>query len=526
MSSDDGTTRAASEVLSWRGSIADLFSPPQQLDGWNFQTRHLIAKARGYLYQRNGRLRRPVRSSLATRLSASYFGMSFLLIALTSSILYWCTVSALRWADDQVLEKRMLTLRAILQEPEPNEGYLGHEVSEDLEGPRRIYMRVVSDAEILRVETPDPPAELEAKNFPDVSTAPLDELHRATIVGENGRSFRVITARVPLAPRWHSPPPILQVAADISLDEEVLSWFRRVLAALLCAALIACWTAARYIVNRELGPLRQIAVAASKIDTETLSYRLAPTEFPLELHNLATQFNEMLARLEAAYGGLRHYADNIAHELRSPVNKMLLSCEVALLRARSTDEYRESLESNIEECNRLSRIMQSLLFLARADNAQATITRERIVVGRELKLIQTYFDAIAETGGVKLEVVCSKEIVTDVDRLHFQRAVGNLVSNSLAHTPAGGTVIMRADSQGGMVAIAVEDTGIGIGPEHLPRVFDRFYRADRARSSGNDHLGLGLSIVKSIVELHGGTILIKSEIGLGTRVTMTFPDRN
>ena len=161
---------------------------------------------------------------------------------------------------------------------------------------------------------------------------------------------------------------------------------------------------------------------------------------PAELHELGDQFNKMLSRLEFASTGLKQYADNVAHELRTPLHKMLVGTEVALSKDRPTEDYREALVSNIEECNRLTRIVQGLLFLARADNGQATIERQHLDVGNELGIIQTYFDSSAVEAGVSLKVECDGNLQAHADRILFQRAVSNLVSNSIAHTPSGGEV--------------------------------------------------------------------------------------
>jgi two-component system heavy metal sensor histidine kinase CusS len=304
----------------------------------------------------------------------------------------------------------------------------------------------------------------------------------------------------------------------------VLGRLRRVLIAFFSVAALVCWGAARLVVDRELKPLRQIAAAAAKTSTETLSYRIPLARLPVELYELARQFNDMLARLESAYQGLRQYADNIAHELRSPLNRMLLACEVTLLRARSIDEYRDSLESNLEECNRLARIVESVLFLARAEHAQASIARERFAVARKLETIKSMFGARLKEAGLTLSIDCPRDLELYADRTLVQRGISNLVANSIAHTPPGGTVTIRAAARGNCIEIEVADTGEGIAPEHLPRVFDRFYRADRIRSGDGASLGLGLPITKSIVELHGGTVALRSAVGKGTTIALTFPN--
>jgi two-component system, OmpR family, heavy metal sensor histidine kinase CusS len=461
-------------------------------------------------------------ATLATRLSVAYFATSFLMIVTTCAILYWADVSALNWADDQVLEKRLLTLREHLQQSELSAGFLAHEVTEDLEGPRRLYMRIVSHSEPLRIETPGFPTDV---SLPSVSAKPLDTGVRGTVETAD-QSFRFLTVRVPIAAHSGSSSAVLQGVLETSLDEEVLAWFRYTLIGIFLAALVVCWVTARLLVSRELRPLNKITAAARQITGETLTYRLPLEKLPAELDELARQFNSMLSRLESTYMRLRQYADNIAHELRSPLNKMLLGCEVALLGSRSNQEYRESLLSSLEECKRLSRITQNLLFLARAENGRAKILREEVQLARELEVMREFFSQAAADARVTLSVFCASKITLNVDRALFQRAITNLVMNAIAHTPEGGCVTIKVQRHAEQVTIDIIDTGAGIAPEHVPYVFDRFYRVDQVRSSEDDHLGLGLPITKSIVELHGGSITLESEVGRGTIVTLAFSCRS
>jgi two-component system, OmpR family, heavy metal sensor histidine kinase CusS len=180
-------------------------------------------------------------ATLATRLSVAYFATSFLMIVTTCAILYWADVSALNWADDQVLEKRLLTLREHLQQSELSAGFLAHEVTEDLEGPRRLYMRVVSHSEPLRIETPGFPTDV---SLPSVSAEPLDTGVRGTVETAD-QSFRFLTVRVPIAAHSGSSSAVLQGVLETSLDEEVLAWFRYTLIGIFLAALVVCWVTAR-----------------------------------------------------------------------------------------------------------------------------------------------------------------------------------------------------------------------------------------------------------------------------------------
>lgn len=460
-------------------------------------------------------------SSLAGRLTLGFFGASFLLVFISSVILYWATIHALQWADDQVLEKRMVAMRTLLQTKPLSDPAIEEEVSVDSQGPRQIFMRVVS-SRAQPVETAGMSRLLSPSLFPDVATRPFSELTRTTLVQQDDLTFRALTVRVPMGPDGtHSA--VIQVATDTTLDAEGLAWFRRLLAAVLAGALLLCSIVGWHIVRWEFAPLRRIAEATSRTSFMTLGRRLSLEGLPTELHHLAVEFNEMLARLESAYSRLRHYADNVAHELRGPVSKMLLATEVTLSRARSSNDYRAELESNLEECQRLANIVDSLLFLARAENTEVELKTQAVDVAKELELICDFFDATAEEAGVKLSMTCQPGLTVEVERVLFQRAITNLVSNALAHTPRGGSVTLEAKrTSDAMVAIDVADTGEGIPKDAQVHIFDRFYRADQVRSPTSGRVGLGLPITRSIVMLHGGTIEVESEPGHGTRMQLKF----
>jgi two-component system heavy metal sensor histidine kinase CusS len=213
----------------------------------------------------------------------------------------------------------------------------------------------------------------------------------------------------------------------------------------------------------------------------------------------------------------------VAHELRTPINNLHGEIEVALSKARSGEEYREILGSCLEECTRISRLIQTLLFLARSDTTADALQRERIDVGLELMKVEEFYGAAAADAGVVLRVYSDVGESTEVNRTLFQQAVGNLVSNAIAHTPPGGTITVNAHADQRQLTVSVSDTGCGIHREHLPRVFERFYRVDQARASSGQNVGLGLAVVKSIAIRHGGHVDIDSEVGRGTEVRVVLP---
>jgi two-component system heavy metal sensor histidine kinase CusS len=232
----------------------------------------------------------------------------------------------------------------------------------------------------------------------------------------------------------------------------------------------------------------------------------------------------MLDRLEESFERISRFSADIAHDLRTPVNNIRGEAEVALARARSAEEYRNVIESFLEEAVRLSALIGDLLFLARTESPLTHLRREPVDVGELLGGVREYYEASAADGGVSLTTtVADKPVIAEADRTLLQRAVGNLVSNALANTLPGGEVQLGTSADSSTIRIEVSDTGVGIPAEALPRVFDRFFRVDSSRSQGSGGTGLGLSIVQSILLLHGGNVQIWSQPGQGTRVTLHMP---
>jgi two-component system heavy metal sensor histidine kinase CusS len=230
----------------------------------------------------------------------------------------------------------------------------------------------------------------------------------------------------------------------------------------------------------------------------------------------------MLSRLEDAFRRLERCTADLAHELRTPIQNLMGEAGVALATERRPDEYRRVLESSLEEYTRLSRMINEMLFLARAENPQQQLGRERFDARRELEAVKDFFEALSEARGVT--VTCEGEAEAIADPLLFRRAVSNLLSNALRHTPNGGRIVLSlARDRDGALLVEVEDSGCGIHPEHLPRVCERPYSVASRAGHGREQSGLGLSIVKSIVELHGGSIAIESGLDRGTSVLLRFP---
>ena len=312
-------------------------------------------------------------------------------------------------------------------------------------------------------------------------------------------------------------------------------WFWAILLATFAIFPLVGYQIARHGIR----PVEEMATTARHISSTNLRERILPEGYPFELASLAGTFNQMLDRLEESFERISRFSADIAHDLRTPVNNIRGEAEVALARARSADEYRDVIESCLEEAVRLSDLIGDLLFLARAESPLTHLRRERVDIGELLGGVREYYEASAADGGVSLTTtVAGEPLIAELDRTLLQRAVGNLVSNALAHTPPGGTVVLGAgvdslkkdssstdvsDTDSSTIRIEVSDTGVGIPAEALPRVFDRFFRVDSSRSQGSGGTGLGLAIVQSIALLHGGKVEVASQPGQGTRVTLRMP---
>ena len=310
-------------------------------------------------------------------------------------------------------------------------------------------------------------------------------------------------------------PLVVAVSTDLLHHEHFMRSFRSALwTAMGLAALLTGflgWVAAR----RGLAPLREIRRSAAGITADRLDQRLSAAAIPIELAEVAETLNEMLARLEQSFQRLSDFSSDLAHELRTPVSNLLTQTQVTLSRTRTIEEYQDVLASNAEEFERLSRMIADMLFLAKSDNSLIVPHRERVDLAAEACSLLEFYEAWAEEKGVRLE--CSGTGSVPGDRLMLRRSVNNLLSNAVHHTPEGGRIAVQVNDSGSSgIVLSVSNTGETIAPEQLPRLFDRFYRADPSRQRFGDGAGLGLAITRSIALAHGGDVSVRSEAGVTT----------
>lgn len=315
-------------------------------------------------------------------------------------------------------------------------------------------------------------------------------------------------------------PYTVAVALNIEHHDLFMNKFRSVLAIAIALAALATASLGWAVTRWGLSPLRQVTNMVGGISAEHLAERLPTTGLPTELKPLATAFNAMLARLDDSFRRLSAFSSDIAHELRTPISNLMTQTQVALSSARGNDEYKEILYSNLEEYERMAQMVGDMLYLAQADNGLLKPSLEEVNLANEAQDLFDYFEAWAEERGVSL--IQTGAATVRGDRMMLRRALSNLISNAIQHTLPGKTVQISLARHGGQATVSIENPGTNIPAEHLPRLFDRFYRVDPSRQRKGDGAGLGLSIVKSIVDAHGGSITVMSADQM-TRFQLTLP---
>lgn len=346
------------------------------------------------------------------------------------------------------------------------------------------------------------------------------------------RSFRVLLARVPVPDGSRAGPGIHGLLVALAYEQtqtrqivmsELQIFVVTVLLAALAAGLLGILIARRIVA----GPMG-LAAAANRISARPMSERLSVELTPTELIDSTLAFNRMLDRLEAAFKRLSDFSSDLAHDLRTPINNLLGEAQVALSKPRSADEYRAVLESAVEDYERISRLIENMLFLARADDPHAATRRQWIDLQKLLERGRGYFELLADDRGVALEIDMQgrnepRQRVW-ADETMFMRALGNLVSNALRYAPRGSTVVVSTTvHDGGALTLEVSNDGPPIAPAYQERIFERSFRIDNSRADSASGSGLGLAIVKSIMDLHQGTARVISGEGRRTVFRLWYP---
>lgn len=447
------------------------------------------------------------RLSLSSRLALLFAGCAALVSLVAGVLFSQSSETHFLELDQQALAGRLEDLRTVLQGATNPEQLAARrpQLEQELARQSDLHLRILPGS-----------GQPWFDSLPGLGTVrPLPGLQ--TVVSA-GTAYRVLSAE--LAP-GRPASPTLMLLMDITHHQHFLQRMQRLIwltvgLSALATAVLGAWAA-----RSGLRPLRQMGETTAQVSARSLMTRLPAEHMPAELAAMATAINGMLARLEDAFARLSGFSADIAHELRTPLSNVLTHTQVALTRPRSLEEYREALHSNLEELQWMAQMVNDMLYLAKSDHGLLLPHRQPLNMADEVDSLVEYFAALADELGIEVSAKGSGSL--DGDRQMLRRALSNLLDNALRFTPAGGRVAVRLEENPGVLTLEVENTGEGIDPAKLSRLFDRFYRADPARSEGStEHAGLGLAITRSIVLAHGGQIRCESEQGR-TRFVLDLP---
>ena len=450
--------------------------------------------------------------SIAWRLALAIALTCALVLSMIGVFLYRSLASELAFRDDQALLGRLEQVRALLHDSDSLEA---------LQERPRLYQNMLGNLDsVLLVKRADGSPLITIN--PHQQTLP-DIQPIAQARAPQRADIKTLDQTVLLAGMAQGPDgETLSVTVGKRLDEreQMLASYRlRLYGAVGLGALLA-FGLGLLLLRRGLAPLRELARAMAGIDPRSLDQRMATHNVPAELKEPVQALNAMLARLEDSFARLSQFSADLAHEIRTPLHNLLGSNSLALNQSRSPAEYQEVLASNIEEYERLNRMAENLMFLARAEHGQRPLQLQALDLGEVGDGLCDYFEALAEDRQLQLTNQLSGSLMADQQLL--QRALGNLLANAVRHAQPGSTVRLLRHDDDGFCWIGVHNLGQPIDRQHIDKLFDRFYRVDPSRAQPGDSGGLGLAIVHSIMQLHGGQVRVTSDAN-GTLFELGFP---
>ncbi|NQE50815.1 heavy metal sensor histidine kinase [Herbaspirillum rubrisubalbicans] len=456
-------------------------------------------------------------ASMSLRLVVLFGLLALALFTAVGSYLSHSLHVQLERRDDEELAGKCRSINHLVEHAASLEDILArrHLMLDTLSGHDQMLVRIARADGSTLMESHDP-----ARSAPDLdlSTINIGSWDRIEALRVGQLRARYIASMPTTRSGEKAIVLVVRTASDRMLllaDYRADVWWAAGIGTLLATLL------SYFLVRSGLSPLRMMAAQTRAISAHKLDTRLDLQAAPRELHEIVQSFNDMLDRLHRSFQQLSQFSADLAHDVRTPLNNLMVQTQVALGKPRGIDEYQALLSSNIEEYERLSRMMESMLFLARADNAHVVLQLQELDVAEELSRIAEYFEGIAEEAQVRIAVSGAGRLRADT--MLLRRAVGNLVANAIRYTPVDGVITLQASLTEGATIIEVANPGPGIAPDQVERIFDRFYRADPSRSSAGGSSGLGLAIVRTIMALHGGQASVHSEPGRQTVFALRFP---
>ncbi|PVZ87862.1 two-component sensor histidine kinase [Serratia sp. S1B] len=433
--------------------------------------------------------------------------------------------------DIRYLQQISMTLEDILKHPDSSKKKKIEQLSNVLSSYHNISVLLSDEDNQVLYRSPDGP---DLRPVPSSLNFPQYLLSREVFIWSEENSnahhtdsemrhtmYRLIASSVDTTDNGKPSHYILVIALSIDFHLHYIDELKNNLVMIASVISLMIIFIVLFAVHKGHQPLRNVSLKIKNITSEDLDVRLKPDQVPIELEQLVISFNHMIERIEDVFTRQANFSADIAHEIRTPITNLVTQTEIVLSQRRSDKELEEVLYSNLEEYNRMAKMVSDMLFLSQADNNQLILERSMIDIRLETMKVFDFFEAWAEEQEVSLSLE-GNPVMIKGDPLMLRRIINNLLSNAIRHTPRGMAVTVRISEWDGWVNITVENPGTPIPQEHLPRLFDRFYRVDPSRQRKSEGSGIGLAIVKSIVTAHQGKISVVSDI-VSTRFTVSLP---
>ena len=450
-----------------------------------------------------------MKRSIATRLVVMFALGAALTFTLVGAALYGVLSREIMRSQDAALETNLQNMRYSIERVGDSEHWPRLSARWDSLTPADGSVRLWVVSSVPRFSY--------GKDVDRVAGATTDASgHGELSLRPGGRTYRILARQLPA---YADRPPVeVMVGVAKAPYEHTLDAFLGAFALLSLGGAGLVMLLGAWIARIGLRPLQRLSAEARELRPQELAQRLQAQALPVELEDLAVAFNGALGRLEAAYRQLEAFNADVAHELRTPLANMIGGTQVVLARKRSAPEFEEALQSNLEELERLRSIVNDMLFLARADRGEAATGLADAGVAHEVHMTIDFFEPLLDEAGMSVAVEGELAARATMNVPLFRRALSNLLQNAIEHAAPAARLVVSISNRAESVWIAVSNPGPPIGAEHLPRLFDRFYRVDTARhDQGEVHgHGLGLAIVKAVATMHGGTVAADSAGGVTT----------